>query len=184
MNKHMCLLTLFGTCTLALLSTASPVFASTKQISRSYNTTAIAQISVAQSAPNVLSLDANEHFKPYRWYEHHAWYRGWRIHHQISCGTGDSHLYQFYQGTNQGNTGNQGDNEGFVQANDTNNGNQVIHQGINEGFERTFQFSCGFNDSGNVTYGIGNNIANGGNQGYNGGYLQDDSGNNGNQVIG
>jgi hypothetical protein len=184
MKKHICLLTLSSLWMLTLPGATSPAFASTNQVSSSHSTALTALADVAQADRPAWYVHGEGHFNRRTWYVHQAWYRGWRVHRQISCGTGDSDTYQVFQGTNQDNTGNQGENIGFTQANATNNGNQMIHQGLNEGFEHTFQFSCGFNDSGNITYGIGSNIGNGGNQGYNAGYLQDNSGNNGNQIIG
>ncbi|MEO7020323.1 MAG: hypothetical protein ABI234_09260 [Ktedonobacteraceae bacterium] len=86
-------------------------------------------------------------------------------------------------GSNQGNSGNQGENHGFNQDSSSNRGNAISSQRKAIGLQANNQILQGDNSGGDSsTSTIGFDQGNTGNQGYNTGLNQDNSANSGNQV--
>ena len=103
---------------------------------------------------------------------------------QSACVSNYSVTNTTYTGSNSGNFGNQGNNGGYIQANADNNGNQMTHRGEISGQHRTNQSLCSINGSStNTLYTGGENQGNFGNQGFNRGYIQDNTDNSGNQMT-
>lgn len=88
-------------------------------------------------------------------------------------------------GRNEGNSGNQGLNNGFAQDNASDSGNQISGQRKPIGYQQNNQLIAGDgggSNSGNSATNIGFNQGNSGNEGINLGNNQDNAGNTGNQV--
>jgi hypothetical protein len=154
---------------ISLANGASSALASTKQ------TEAVSTQSIAQKQNEQNWDQANP-----RWWRHDAFSRE---DNQSSCIKDFSIENTTYQGRNEGNYGNQGDNRGYLQDNAENSGNQIIHQREISGQHKINQSFCELNGSQTNTHYAGENQGNDGNQGVNHGYIQDNTYNSGNQVI-
>lgn len=88
-------------------------------------------------------------------------------------------------GSHQGNSGNQGENEGFNQDSSGNQGNAISSQHKNIALQENNQLLQNTNSNGETNISntnIGSDQGNSGNQGFNAGFNQDNASNTGNQV--
>jgi hypothetical protein len=108
------------------------------------------------------------------------------LHHQennqVFRGVSNNSGNATFVGTDQGNSGNLGLNNGLDQVNTANAGNQVVSQHKNIEVQNNDQSLRRTNNGGGNTTLIGTNQGNSGNQGTNNGFNQDNAGNQGNQV--
>lgn len=119
-----------------------------------------------------------------------VWHRPWRripygrqVNNQVFQACVKDTNNKYYRGHNQGNSGNNGVNHGYVEDNSSNTTNQIVNRRPVVGHRINNQlFQICANNSQNFYY-AGVRQGNSGNSGYNDGYAQDDSVNDGNQII-
>lgn len=141
--------------TLLLLSTSSPVFAATTQAAVPSRLTT-----------TITSTEAEGHW-------HHP------TNNQFVGGRClNRRIIKTYRGNNLSNTGNRGYNRGRNQDNSGNEANAIINQrqGQNQYYQHCLNIDV-------HQHYFGNNQSNSGNGGYNSGFTQDNSGNEGNLVV-
>lgn len=158
---------------LCLASSVPPVFAASAHVSAS-------------------ALRGSSAAPVHRWRRAH-WQRNspgrWGFWHlselnQYRHGNSDFNSPKYSVGHNIGNSGNSGHNRGWNQDNDSSGGNQLIAGNRLAHFRRINQYYYGNSDFNNPAYHRGYNQENNGNSGLNDGINQDNSSNDGNQIIG
>ena len=97
------------------------------------------------------------------------------------CATNTTNKY--YRGHDQGNSGNHGVNSGYTEDDSSNETNQILIRSPFGGGRINQSFRICATDSSNLYY-AGVRQGNSGNNGYNAGHTEDNSLNEGNQIIG
>ena len=164
---------------LLLISRPSSAFAATTH-------RATPDTHITQSAMNIPM--ERDRWRPHAiasWHRFRSWrYGHYHMSNQYLHGRCiDSWVTKSYTGNNQSNDGNRGYNGGINQDNSSNDGNQLINQGNRGGNQVHNQYLRGCIGVGNTRTFWGSNQNNDGNGGYNRGFNQDNSGNQGNQII-